>query len=216
VVALWPGTSPIEYPTVDADDRAGIRAGLEHLVSLGHRRIAFVGAELPGDYRVRDEAYVEFMRERFGGTPAGYLQRCPNTLSGGDAVLRALLGLPEPPTAVATSTDLVAIGALHAAYSLGVTVPDRLSVIGFDDILIATHTVPALTTLRMPTSAIVARAIACAVALVRDPTTAREPGVELFEPTLVVRDSTAPISPPRSSGRTRSTAAAAGRRARKG
>ena len=216
VVALWPGTSPIEYPTVDADDRAGIRAGLDHLVGLGHRRIAFVGAELPGDYRVRDEAYLEFMRERFGGTPAGYLQRCPNTLAGGDAVLRALLSLPEPPTAVATSTDLVAIGALHAAYTLGVTVPDKLSVVGFDDILIATHTVPALTTLRMPTSAIVKHAIARAVALVRDPGTDHEPSVAKFEPTLVIRDSTAAISPPRSSARTRSTAAATGKRARKG
>ena len=49
-----------------------------------------------------------------------------------------------------TSTDLVAIGALHAAHSLGAAVPERLSVVGFDDILIAAHTVPALTTLRMP------------------------------------------------------------------
>ena len=120
-----------------ADDRAGIRAGLEHLESLGHRRIAFLSAELPVDYRVREDAYADFMRDRFGGVPPGYLERCPNTLAGGDAALRRLLELPEPPTAVATSTDLVAVGVLHAAHSLGATVPDRLSVVGFDDILIA-------------------------------------------------------------------------------
>ncbi len=163
VVALWQGTSPLEFPTADADDRAGIWAGLGHLESLGHRRIAFVSAELPGDYRVREDAYLDFMRERFGGVPPGYLRRCPHTLAGGDAALRLLLELPEPPTAVATSTDLVAVGVLHAAHSLGATVPERLSVVGFDDILIAPHTVPALTTLRMPISEIVGHAVARAV-----------------------------------------------------
>jgi DNA-binding LacI/PurR family transcriptional regulator len=192
VVALWQGTSPLEYPTADTDDRAGIHAGLEHLVSLGHRRIAFVSAELPSKYRVREDAYQHFMRERFGKVRRGYLQRCRNTLAGGDAALRRLLELPEPPTAVATSTDLVAVGVLHAAHSLGATVPDRLSVVGYDDILIAAHTVPALTTLRMPISEIVRHAVARAVALARDPNATREPSIEIFEPTLIVRDSTAP------------------------
>jgi DNA-binding LacI/PurR family transcriptional regulator len=174
VVALWQGTSPLEFPTVDADDRAGIRTGLEHLISLGHRRIAFVNAELPNDYRVRETAYVEFMRERFGSVPA----------------------LPEPPTAVATSTDLVAIGVLHAAHSLGATVPDRLSVVGFDDILIVSHTVPALTTLRMPIAEIVSHAVTQAVTLARDPEAARTPHLDVFEPELILRDSTAPPPSP--------------------
>ena len=103
-------------------------------------------------------------------------------MAGGDAALRRLLALPEPPTAVATSTDLVAVGVLHAAHSLGATVPDRLSVVGFDDILIAGHTVPALTTLRMPIAEIVSHAVDLAVALARDPDAAREPSLEIFEP----------------------------------
>jgi DNA-binding LacI/PurR family transcriptional regulator len=191
VVALWQGTSPLEFPSADTDDRAGIEAGLEHLVGLGHRRIAFVSAELPGDFWVREAAYVDFMRERLDGVPAGYVERCPNTLAGGDAALRRLMALPEPPTAVATSTDLIAVGVLHAAHSLGATVPDRLSVVGFDDILISSHTVPALTTSRMPTAKIVNYAINLAVALARDPDAVREPSLEIFTPDLVVRDSTA-------------------------
>jgi DNA-binding LacI/PurR family transcriptional regulator len=203
VVALWQGTSPLEFPTADTDDRAGIRTGLAHLASLGHRRIAFVSADLPGGYRVREDAYVDVMRERFGGVPSGYLQRCPNTLAGGDAALRRLLDLAEPPTAVATSTDLVAVGVLHAAHSLGATVPDRLSVVGYDDILIASHTVPALTTLRMPITEIVGHAVARAVALARDPTAVHEPSLDLFEPALITRESTAPPGrrPRRRSGR---------------
>ena len=116
VVAMWQGSSPLEFPTAEPDDRAGIRAGLEHVVDLGHRRIAFVSAHLQGDFRQREDAYVEFMTERFGGVPDGYLQRVENTLAGGESALRALFELPEPPSAVSTSTDLVAIGVLHAAH----------------------------------------------------------------------------------------------------
>ena len=192
VVGLWQGTSALQFPSADTDDRAGIQAGLDHLASLGHRRIAFVSAELPGDFWVRESAYVEFMRERLGGVPDGYVERCPNTMAGGDAAVRRLLALPDPPSAVATSTDLIAVGVLHAAHSLGATVPDRLSVVGFDDILISGHTVPALTTSRMPTAKIVSYAINLAVALARDPEAAREPSLEIFAPELIVRDSTAP------------------------
>src|SRR5690348_7807139 len=79
VVALWQGTSSLEYPTADTDDRAGVRAGLAYLESLGHRRIAFLSVEMPGPYRAREDAYTEFMHERFGGVPAGYVERCVNT-----------------------------------------------------------------------------------------------------------------------------------------
>jgi DNA-binding LacI/PurR family transcriptional regulator len=200
VVALWQGTSPLEFPTADTDDRAGIMDGLEHLAGLGHRRIAFLSAQLPGDYRVREDAYVDFMARRFGGVPDGYLEHCPNTLAGGDAALRRLLDLAEPPTAVATSTDVVAVGVLHAAHSAGATVPDRLSVVGFDDILIAAHTVPALTTLRMPISEIVSHAVGRAVGLARDPHRVREPSLDVFKPPLIIRDSTA-AAPARTSRR---------------
>jgi DNA-binding LacI/PurR family transcriptional regulator len=182
VVALWQGTSALEFPSADTDDRVGIHAGLDHLASLGHRRIAFVSAELPGDFWVRELAYAEFMRDRLGGVPDGFIQRCPNTMTGGDAALRRLLALPDPPTAVATSTDLIAVGVLHAAHSVGATVPDRLSVVGFDDILISGHTVPAF----------VSYAINLAVSMARDPDAGREPSLEIFAPELIIRDSTAP------------------------
>jgi DNA-binding LacI/PurR family transcriptional regulator len=192
VVALWQGSSPLEFPTVDPDDRAGILAGLAHVAELGHRDIAFVSAHLQGDFRQREDAYVEFMDEHLGGVPEGYLQRVPNTLAGGEAALRELFALPKPPTAVCTSTDLVAIGVLHAAHALGATVPERLSVVGFDDILIAAHTVPALTTLRMPITEMVRHAVGQVIDLARDNAAPRTPIKLLFEPPLIVRESTAP------------------------
>ena len=197
VVALWQGTSPLEFPTIDVDEQAGIVAGLQHLIELGHERIGFISARLPGDNWQRQDAFIEFMRARFGGVPDGYVQVAPNTLAGGEDALRAMLALPEPPTAVASSTDLAAVGVLHAAYSDGRTVPQWLSVVGFDDLLLAAHTVPALTTLRMPIGEVVGEGVELAIELGRDTSLSREPRRKVFEPTLIVRQSTAP--PPASS-----------------
>jgi len=192
VVATWQGTSPREFPTVDVDERAGIIAGLEHLMALGHRRIGFVSGRLPGDNWQRQDAFVEVANQRLGGVPDGFVQVVDNSLAGGEAALGALLELGDPPTAVVTSTDLVALGVLHAAYNQSRIVPDQLSVVGFDDLLLAAHTVPALTTVRMPIAEIVREAVELAIELARDPAASREPRVKVYEPTLVIRQSTAP------------------------
>jgi DNA-binding LacI/PurR family transcriptional regulator len=191
VVALWHGTSPLEFPTVDVDDPAGVVIGLEHLIDLGHERIALVSATLPGNNLQRRDAYVAFMESRFGGIKPGYVQERPNTFAGGEAALAELLELPEPPTAVLATTDLVAIGVLHAAYRRGRTIPDELSVVGYDDIPIAAYTVPALTTVRMPIAEIIGEAVELAVGLARDPNASRAPRIRVYRPMLVMRDSTA-------------------------
>ncbi len=192
VVALWQGSSQLEVPTVDVDNVAGVRAGLDHLSALGHTRIAFVSGRRLGDIREREAAFVEFMTDRFGGVPGGYLRQVPNSPAGGETALHALLDLAEPPTAIMTSTDTLAVGVLHAAYSVGRVVPDTLSVVGFDDILLASHTVPALTTLRMPTAEIVAEGVRLAIDHARDGAGTRPPEVTVIQPSLIVRQSTAP------------------------
>lgn len=192
VVALWQGSSQIRFPTVDVDDTTGIPIGLRHLMDLGHRQIAFVSARLPGDNLTREQAYGNLMQEQLGGVPQGFLQRCENTLAGGEQALAALLRLPTVPTAVACSTDVSAVGVLHAAHSRGIAVPDRLSVVGYDDLMFAAYTNPALTTLRMPTTEIVRQAVRTAIALALDRTASRGPARTTYEPRLIVRASTAP------------------------
>ncbi len=192
VVALWQGSSPLEFPTVDVDNHAGMYAGLEHVVRLGHERIAFVSGQLPGDNPQRLDAFVEFMTDRFGGVREGYVQHVPNTMAGGEAALGALLELADVPTAIVTSTDLVAVGVLHAAYSRNRVVPDELSVVGYDDIPIAAHTVPALTTLRMPIAEMVVEGVRLAIEFAHDATIVHGATATLFEPSLIVRQSTAP------------------------
>ncbi len=197
VVALWQGTSPLDVPTVDVDNRAGIRAGLDHLTGLGHERIAFVSGRPLGDVRERRAAFEEYLRDRLGGVPDAYIREVPNTPAGGEEALRALLDLNDPPTAIVTSTDTLAFGVLHAAWASGRTVPADLSVLGFDDILLASHTVPALTTLRMPTMEIVRAGVDMAVDLARNGRSPGEPKVEIIAPSLIIRQSTAPPPSPR-------------------
>ncbi len=82
VVALWQGSSLLEVPTVDVDNVAGVRDGLEHLVELGHRRIAFVSGRHLGDIREREAAFIGFMTERFGGVDPAFVRQVPNTPIG--------------------------------------------------------------------------------------------------------------------------------------
>ncbi len=163
VVALWQGSELDLIPGVQVDNRHGIALAMEHLAGLGHRRIAFLGGRLLGDIRERQAAYVEAMAAIDGGLPPGYIHHADNTPAGGEAALDALMRLSPRPTAIVAATDQLAIGVLRGALVHGVRVPDQLSVVGFDDITMAQFTVPALTTVRMPTGAMAKAAIMLAV-----------------------------------------------------
>ena len=200
VVGLWHGSERRgrPFPTVGVDNRAGINSALAHLVELGHRRIAYVGAESLGDMQERHAAY-----EEFGGASTGierhpgYVQFVSNTIDGGELALSELLALPTAPTALFAATDTLAMGIIHAAYEHGVTVPDQLSVVGFDDIPLAAATVPGLTTVKMPIAEIVAAGVDLAIGEVCDlGEAAPAPPRLVFQPTLIVRGSTAAIAPP--------------------
>lgn len=160
MIALWHGTELEGVPTVNVDNRAGVVAALDHLTGLGHERIAFIGGRPLGDIRERHTAYVDYLGSAGIEVTDDYIQNVSNDPSGGDQALRAFMDLEDRPTAVICSTDHMASGVLHAAFDLGLGVPNDLSVVGFDDIPIAGFTVPPLTTVRMPVaemSAVAAR-----------------------------------------------------------
>ena len=202
VVAMWQGSELDLIPGVSVDNRGGIATAMAHLSSLGHRRIAFVGGRLLGDIRERQEAYKEALTDLLGEVPPGYVQQMVNTPGDGEEAFRALMRLSPRPTAIVASTDVLAIGVLRGALVEGIRVPHDLSVVGFDDIPMATYTVPALTTLRMPMAEMAAAAIALAVGATGgaeghaeidgDGATGLEPARgRMFRPELVVRQSTA-------------------------
>ena len=188
VVALWHGSRESGIPTVSVDNRSGIMAVVDHLVGLGHERIAFAGPRRLGDITEREDAYVASMHGHGLSMPEAYRQEAANDYGGGVEALDRLMDLPRPPTAIVAPTDVIAMGMLHAAHRRGLQVPHDLSVTGFDDIPVAAISVPALTTLRMPTEAMVLRAIDLAIG-------EHVPDLDfhpILEPELVVRASTGP------------------------
>jgi DNA-binding LacI/PurR family transcriptional regulator len=175
VVELWRGAGDGRFPAISVDNAGGMRMALRHLSELGHERIAFVGDPEKADIAERLTAY----RER-----GDQVVTVRNTAQDGAAALDALLDGPQPPTAVAAATDLLAFGLLHRAAARGLRVPDDLSVTGFDDIPLAASAVPALSTVRMPIEAMAEAAVELAIDGVAD--------TPAFAGELVVRASTAP------------------------
>jgi DNA-binding LacI/PurR family transcriptional regulator len=189
VVALWHGLRESGIPTVSVDNKSGTSAIVDHLVGLGHTHIGFAGPRgRLGDITEREEAFLATVHGHGLGTPDEYRRDAPNSYAGGAAVLAELMDLPAPPTAVVAPTDVLAMGMLHEAHERGLRVPEDLSVTGFDDIPEAAFMVPALTTVRMPTTAMVFAAIELAIG--RDEVLGDfHP---MLEPEIVIRESSGP------------------------
>jgi DNA-binding LacI/PurR family transcriptional regulator len=196
-VAVWHGSERRDFPTVSVDNVAGIAAALAHLSALGHRRIAFVGGESLGDIRERQATFEQYHRERGVAVAPDYVKHVENTTGGGESAFAELFAAATPPTAIVAATDVLAIGIVFAAQSRGIPVPEALSVVGFDDIPLASATFPGLTTVRMPVADMVAAAIEIATA-----GTPEENGrTAVFTPRLIVRRSTGPAPSPRAGRR---------------
>jgi DNA-binding LacI/PurR family transcriptional regulator len=195
VVGLWQGSVPVPgISTVSVDNRAGVTGLLKHLIGLGHKRIAFVGGgfsegRLLGDIGERRAAFIEVMAD--AGLPIvdNYLCEVENNLRGGAASFEALMNLPVPPTAILASTDLLAIGAIHAAGRLGMMVPRDVSIVGFDDLPMAEYTNPALTSVRQPMAEMAAVGVRAAIDMAGP---GGAPVVQLLEPSVIVRESSGP------------------------
>jgi DNA-binding LacI/PurR family transcriptional regulator len=145
------GSRVPEWPSVRVDDDAVARTAVQHLVDLGHERIAYVGqlSETPLDSttpRTRLEGYRATMRAA-GLRPDVELEG-HFTLEGGHAAGAELLRRTPRPTAVFCASDEMAFGVMYAAREAGVRVPDELSVVGVDDHEMARYV--GLTTVRQP------------------------------------------------------------------
>jgi LacI family transcriptional regulator len=132
---------------VSSDNAAGAEIAVEHLHSLGHRRVATITGPL--HLPPAAERLSGFRRacERLGmEIPEEYVAVGDFFLDSGERAARRLLALPQPPTAIFAAGDQMAIGVLHAAAGAGLSVPRDLAVVGFDDIDAAALVRPALTT----------------------------------------------------------------------
>jgi LacI family transcriptional regulator len=152
VVTWTSDASATPVPCIGFDNGAAARRLVDHLLELGHRRIAMVAGPTAGNDRAA--ARVGGVRAALaaaGLTLAGpYLCERPYTVPDGHAAARALLSLPDPPTAIVCGNDHLALGALAGARALGLAVPRDLSITGFDDLDFAAYAEPPLTTVRVP------------------------------------------------------------------
>jgi LacI family transcriptional regulator len=172
------------------DDERGSELAVEHLVELGHRRIAHLAGPAGADTgRRRLAGYLAAMHHAGLEVGPHSIEHADYTPAGGAAALDRLLAAPAPPTAVFVANVASAVGALHAVHARGLAVPADLSVVAIHDMPLASHLVPALTTVRMPLEELGRRALE--LLATRGP---EDPITEIVtEPVeLVVRDSTAP------------------------
>jgi len=131
----------------------GVRQAVDHLAGLGHRRIAFISGPLDlHSARTRRNAFLEGLHAHELVPEKRLIREGTHTAEGGRDAMAALLRLSKRPTAVIASNDWTAIGALHAIAAAGLRVPQDMSVVGFDDIPLASYTTPPLTSVRMSAS----------------------------------------------------------------
>ncbi|HEV2277947.1 MAG TPA: LacI family DNA-binding transcriptional regulator [Acidobacteriaceae bacterium] len=185
------------------DYAAGVRAAIEHLLGLGHSDIAFIaGPATLQSARIRRNAFVQAMQK--AGLNAELIEQGNHQVNGGqEAMVRLLAGRPRP-TAVLTSNDMTAIGALGAIHEAGLRVPEEISIAGFDDIALSAFTQPALTTVKLSREEIARLAFRSLYNIRHEGGMGSELSVQ---PTLVVRRSTGP-APGRTKPRARKEAAA--------
>jgi DNA-binding LacI/PurR family transcriptional regulator len=179
----------LDVPSVGVDERAAGEIATQYLIDLGHERIGFVaGPEhyLPTQLKAAGRASA---LAAAGLDADGLVVHAEFSATGGGRALAELLAMPNPPTAVICSSDMMAIGALHTAARLGVRVPDELSIVGFDGIDATKWTDPELTTVEQPIAQIADTAVQTLLTLIEQPDRALPSSY--YRPILRVRGSTA-------------------------
>jgi LacI family transcriptional regulator len=178
--------------SVFANDRESSAAMTRQLAALGHRRIAFiVGPSAHAGASQRYIGYCDGLRDSGLSLDPAQVVECDGSLESALESSRRLLRLPvkERPTAIFAGTDLMAVGALHAARECGIAVPAALSVAGFGDDLIARQVWPTLSTIRQPLHTLARQAAELLLSqLNSQPRPTWQPSAD---PALVLRRSTA-------------------------
>jgi LacI family transcriptional regulator len=195
IVAVDPHAGPASLPSVHGDNLAGAIAATEHLIGLGHRRIGFLaGRPDLESARQREQGYRDALAA--AGIPLD-----PELIRVGDYELemseepaRQLLTLTDRPTAIFAANDLSGIQTMHVARSLGLAIPDDVSVIGFDNIPESALMGPPLSTIDQSIQEMGRQAVELLIGLIECTAATRQ----ITLPTrLVARQSTGPAPPAR-------------------
>jgi DNA-binding LacI/PurR family transcriptional regulator len=159
MVFLDVGPSGKGISNIIVDYAMGVNEAVDHLLSLGHRRVGFISGPMAlKSARIRRSAFLRSLG-RYGIHEDELLvQGSDHTVDGGLEAMTRMLALNCNPTGVLASNDLTAIGMMRAVRRAGLSVPHDISIVGFDDIRLAEFTEPPLTTVRLPRTELAERA----------------------------------------------------------
>ena len=180
---------------VVSDDRAAAAEMARYFAQLGHEHIAFISG--PQRYKSSTERMEGF---QLGLSAYGikirpdWIVEGNNTYETGIECARQLLQGQDIPTAIFANNDQMAAGVLKVAHSLGIKVPEQLSVAGFDDNMLASRVIPALTTIKRPVRQMALLATSKMIMSIENNDKAASNVAAKVAPTLVVRESTARIN----------------------
>ncbi|NLY92185.1 MAG: LacI family transcriptional regulator [Firmicutes bacterium] len=150
-VVVIDGNVGKQVSSVEIDNYQGAFQATEHLIKLGHTRIAVISS--PPSFRESQErllGYQDALKQYNLPFDSTMVREGDYLLPSGEREMEKLLALPSPPTAVFAFSDLMAIGAIHCLFKKGFSVPKDMAVIGFDDSIVAQSFYPPLTTVRQP------------------------------------------------------------------
>jgi DNA-binding LacI/PurR family transcriptional regulator len=200
-IVMVDSTALPEHPAVDVDDAGGARLAAAHLLALGHRDFLVIAPEPPIPGATLDSGGV--VTRRLDGYRAalatagvelagGQVVVGPATFDGGAACLASAWEDGRRPTALLVMSDVMAVGAIGAAARVGIRVPRDLSVVGFDDVELARHVEPPLTTVHQPVRRKGAEACRLLLAAI-EPRDGRPADHRTLATRLIVRGSTGPV-----------------------
>lgn len=190
-VNTWMYRAGSPHPCIGFDNRsAAFRIG-SYLLDIGHREIAMVAGITNGNDRARDR--VAGVQAALAGRglnfAPGRLSHCPYEIADGRRAASALLDSSDPPTAIICGNDVLALGVMFECRARGVGVPGKVSITGFDDLDLAGHVDPPLTTMRVPSAEMGRRAAEYLLARLDGTPT---PDKTELEASLIIRRTTAP------------------------
>ena len=168
IVAVDPHTGSHDVPTVDSDNLSGGQMAAGHLLDLGHRRIALIGGRPDLESaKLREQGFRQALAEAGVEVDESLIYAGDYDPKVSATAARDLLSRQDRPTAVFAANDVTAIATIEVARSMGLRVPEDLSVIGFDNIPESALCTPQLTTVSQPIRTMGERAVGMLIRLIR-------------------------------------------------
>jgi LacI family transcriptional regulator len=178
------------YDIVSVDNFKGAYIGVEHLIQLGHKKIAHVtGNERSRVAKERVEAFCKCLHDYGMSVDSNYIIKGNYKLESGYEAMKRLMLLSNKPTAVFFGNDNMAVGGMRYLFENNIRIPDEISIVGFDDIIISSMITPPLTTIRQPIYQMGRKATSILLDRVNKKNSDKKENI-ILEPSLIVRSST--------------------------